>query len=358
MLTVAALLLAVGAYGEVEIDGIHYLLDKDAQTASVGYRVLVVGLYSGDVSIPESVTYEGVRYTVTGIKNYVFAYCEGLRSVTIPSTVKSIGTEVFEGSRNLAAINVSPDNTAYCSEDGVLYDKGKTTLCACPGGKSGDFIIPSTVTSIADFAFVMCNKLTSISIQEGVASIGRGALCDCGGLTAIEVSSDNTVYCSEDGVLYDKSKTTLCAYPGGKGTEFSVPVFVTSIGDFAFSADGILSTVFIPATVTTIGDRAFYNSRVTTVYSSTPVPPAAGRESFLGLPQEAVLYVPAGTVEAYRAASGWSHFQNIQEFDPTCISGVEADKGGKDIYYDLGGRRLKAPVKGLNIVGGRKVMVK
>lgn len=354
MLAIMALLLAVSARGEVEIDGIHYLLDKDTQTATMGFRVLIVGLYSGDVTIPASVTYDGVRYTVTGIGNYVFAYCGELRSVTIPSTVKSIGTEVFEGCGNLVAINVSPDNTAYCSEDGVLYDKTMTTLCACPGAKSGDFTIPSTVTGVADFAFVMCNKLTSISIHEGVTSIGRGAFCDCGGLTAIDVSPDNAAYCSEGGVLYDKSKTMLCAYPGAKGTEFRVPAFVTRIGDFAFSTDGILSTVFIPATVTSIGDRTFYNSRVTTVYSSNPVPPTAGREIFLGLPQEAVLYVPAGTVEAYRAAAGWSQFQNILEFDPTGISGVEAGKNGKSSCYDLAGRRLKAPVKGLNIVGGRK----
>lgn len=73
---------------------------------------------------------------------------------------------------------------------------------------------------------------------------------------------------------------------------------------------------------------------------------------------DVALYVPKDAVETYKKAFDWRIFKNIMEFDATGITGTEADKNRENNYYDLSGLRLSAPKKGLNIINGRKVMVK
>lgn len=73
----------------------------------------------------------------------------------------------------------------------------------------------------------------------------------------------------------------------------------------------------------------------------------------------ATLYVPNEALEAYRNAEGWKKFQNIKSIESTGIIGIEADGNGRrEVYYDLNGRRLNAPRKGLNIINGKKVIIK
>ncbi len=118
----------------------------------------------------------------------------------------------------------------------VLYNKAGTVLICYPGGKSGGFTIPDSVTSIAGYAFWQCS-----------------------GLTSIVVDASNTGYSSQDGVLYNKAKTVLIQYPGGKSGGFTIPDSVTSIGDGAFGGCTGLTSVTIPDSVTSIGDYAFYH---------------------------------------------------------------------------------------------------
>ena len=90
---------------------------------------------------------------VVGIGTSAFSDCGGLTSVTIPGSVTSIGEGAFENCTGLTSIVVDPSNTAYSSQDGVLYDKAMTVLIQYPGGKSGGFDIPNSVTSIGSYAF-------------------------------------------------------------------------------------------------------------------------------------------------------------------------------------------------------------
>lgn len=252
---------------------------------------------------------------------------------------------------------MSPDNIAYSSEDGILYNKEKTTLLAFPSDRNGDFTIPSSVTSVGAVAFLGCS-LTSIAVPAGVKSIGEGTFKGSYALTAINVSYDNIAYSSEDGVLYDKNKTILYACPGGRNGSFTIPSSVTNIGKKAFAGCYYLSSVSIPRSVTTIEDGAFNGCRdLIAVYSSNPVPPTTNGSCFIGISWLATLYVPANSVEAYRNAAEWNEFQYIKEFDPTGINCIEAERSKKNTYYDLNGRKLNGPLKGLNIINGRKVMV-
>jgi hypothetical protein len=87
----------------------------------------------------------------------------------------------------LTAIQVDPSNGSFSSLDGVLFDKAKSLLIQWPGGKSGSYTIPNTVTSIGDSAFSFCGGLTGVSIPNSVTSIGNYAFQRCDGLTGVTI---------------------------------------------------------------------------------------------------------------------------------------------------------------------------
>ena len=244
---------------------------------SIGFAAFESCSLLTGVTIPNS---------VTGIGDYAFGYCSSLISVTIPGSVTSIGEAAFAGGST--SVNVSRENKNYCSVDGGLYDKQKTTIFH-PGkiqngafrvpdgvnriGDSAFFdctsltsvIIPKSVTSIGSLAFLGCIRLTNVTIPDGVTSIGDAAFA--GSSTSINVSRENKNYCSVDGGLYNKQKTTIL-HPGKiqNGT-FRIPDGVTSIGDYAFDGYRSLTNVTIPDSVTNICYGAFLDCiKLTDVY--------------------------------------------------------------------------------------------
>jgi hypothetical protein len=196
-----------------------------------------------------------------------FANCASLTSVSIPNSVTSIGNFAFSNCAGLTSIEVDAANTIYSSTDGVLFDKERTTLIQCPGGKAGSFTTPNSVSSIGDFAFSHCPNLTSVTIGNSVASIGAYVFESCTSLTSV-----------------------------------SIPNSVTSIGEGAFSSCTSLASVTIPDGVTNIGAYAFYScTSLTGVYFEGDVPTTGEFDLFDNTNNASVYYLPGTT--------GWlSHF--------------------------------------------------
>jgi len=205
------------------------------------------GYVDGDLNIPNKVKYNSNTYIVSKIDDYAFRDCIGLTSVTIPSSVISIGEYVFSGCIGLTEINVDVENQNYASEDGILYVKDKTTLIVCPGGKKGEIVIPNYVLQIGHHAFDRCCGLTSVAIPNSVTSIGNSAFYDCAGLKHITIP--NSVAAIGEDVFY-----RCCGL-----LEVKIPSSIILIGNRAFDGCSSLMNVTIPGSVTTIGDCAFNN---------------------------------------------------------------------------------------------------
>ena len=194
----------------------------------------------GDVVIPEG---------VTSISDFAFGLNSTMTSVTIPKTVTAIGEDTFSTCSGLTKFVVKSGNPSYSSQDGVLYNKDKTLLMLCPAKKTGTLSIPDTVTSLGDWAFELCAELTGITIPKSLISIGRFTFGACRSLTSISVDSGNPAFSSQDGVLYNKDRTTLIMCPAKK-TSVSIADSVTTIGEKAFSGCGKLKSISLPASAT------------------------------------------------------------------------------------------------------------
>ena len=132
---------------------------------------------------------DNVVYTKGGT-TLVFA-AGGLTSVTIPSTVTSIGRYAFSGCSGLTSVTVDNGNSKYKSVDNVVYTKDGTTLVFAAGGLTS-VTIPNTVTSIGRYAFSWCTGLTSVSFPASLTWIGRGAFYNCSGLTSVSFPASLT----------------------------------------------------------------------------------------------------------------------------------------------------------------------
>ena len=206
------------------------------------------------VSIPDSVTYIG---------DDAFSSCESLVSVTIPEQVSEMGFCVFSGCKMLERITVSPDNETYASQNGVLFNKDKTTLLKYPEGRvATSYLVPDSVTCIAAGAVESCTNLKNIVISSNVDTIESGNFIFCLNLENISVASDNCNYADENGVLYNNDKTELIKYPSGKIDDvYEVNDGTSKISPYAFEQSFNLLSVILPYGLTEIGDSAFENCK-------------------------------------------------------------------------------------------------
>ena len=256
---------------------IYYNWINNSSELSVTYRGSSYSNYSneytGNVVIPESVTYNGNSYPVTSIGDCAFYDCSGLTSITIPYSVTSIGSNAFHGTalHNNAANGVFYVDRWICGYKGnkptgnlVLAEDSRgiagSAFSNCTGLTS--VTIPNSVTNIGSQAFYNCSSLTSVTIPNSVTNIGSQAFYNCSGLTSLTIPNSVTSIGSS-------------AFYGCSGlTSVTIPNSVTSICDNAFGSCNKLESVTIGSGVLSIGSNVFKNHTPTKVIWLTNTPPS------------------------------------------------------------------------------------
>jgi len=222
----------------------------------------------------------------TNIGGDAFTSCINLTSISIPSGVISIGINTFSGCTAMT--------TCAIGNDSLLTSIGGSAFYGCSSLTS--ITIPNSVTSIGNSAFNNCTSLTSVTIPNGVTSIGYSAFRGCSNLTSVTISNSVTTIGNE--AFYN------CA----SLTSVTIPDSVTSISYQAFSYCASLTSVTIGSGVTSIGTNAFVNcSSLNNVTCRPSTPPTLGSNVFNNT-NNSPIYVPSGSVEAYKAASIWSTY--------------------------------------------------
>ncbi|MBD5361781.1 MAG: leucine-rich repeat protein [Bacteroides sp.] len=292
------------------------------------------------LTIPESIICNGIKYEVGIIDKYAFSGCRNLSSVIIPNSVWSVRKYAFSECSNLTS--VKNFRRGPFIHEGTFFGCSSLT----------DISISDNIEHIYSYAFEGCHSLTSVTIPSSVGTIDAAAFADCNSLKSIFVEKNNPKYADVDGVLYSKSLTTLQQYPAGL-TEVHIPNTVKSIGNSAFKGCRRITSVTIPNTVTEIEDYAFYNcssllsveiptsitqigtsafdgnTPLSYIYSYAKVPPSCGVNVFnKNILDRCTLYVPAGTKKAYMIAQPWSEFSSIEEMaiEGTPVSEIELNK--------------------------------
>lgn len=289
---------------DATINGIHYQLNSADQTATVTYKKIVyfdmrnfpVNDYSGDVVIPSHVSYGGVTYIVTGIDNGAFdnaldasygysflidrpSSWKPVTSISIPSTVTSIGMGAFASCTSLTSI-IIPTSVTYIGEQAF---SGCTSLSSIS--------IPAGVTSIGFRTFSNCSNLTTVNLPCNMTSIGERAFEYCSGLQSITLP-DNLASI-EMGTF--SNCTSL--------TSVSIPDKVSSIADNAFNGCSNLTTVTIGYYLSSIGSSFHNCNKLSNVYCYAPVPPSYSAEPFdeeVVYSNSLFLYVPSSSLDDYK----------------------------------------------------------
>lgn len=323
-----------------------------------------------DVVIPDEIG----GYPVTAIAEKAFQLNKTVRSFTIGSKIRSIGSCAFARCASLTNIYVDRANPYYQSIDGVLYSGDGKTLLSYPTAKAyssypvasgtetigeyaffhskvqtiflpdtvstiGDYAFyyagelssinfPTALTSIGDSAFFACQSLTAVDIPATITQIGPSAWAACTSLPAITVASENPNYTAVDGVLYTKDMTVLKVYPYAKsGVTFTVPDSVVELEAYAFAYTGMQS-IDGCASLRAIGDSAFYSCTALKSLPDAPKLETIGERAFYSCKALTSLSFPDSMRSIGEYAFAWC--TAVKTFDSG--NGLQ-DTGKYSVYY-------------------------
>ena len=210
------------------------------------------------VSLPSTLTY---------IEDRAFQSCSSLTSLQLPAGLTQLGNYAFYGCRNLQSVNLPQGLTSLSSY--VFYNCAALTGVELPSGlraiyanafygcaSLGSLTIPEGCSTIGASAF-FGSGLTSVSIPASVTSIGTGAFAGTASLTSFTVAADSSNYSAPEGVLFNKTGTTLLQYPAGRPGTYTVPNGTASIAAGAFEGSAGLTALTLNPDLANVGAGAF-----------------------------------------------------------------------------------------------------
>ena len=267
------------------VNRIWYWLNAKYKTAKV-----IKKDYSGNIVIPETVTYNNVTYKITSLGDECFNGCSSLTSINLPSSITSLGDKCFNGCSSLTSINLSSSITSLGDE------------CFSDCNSLTSINLPSGITSLGDYCFSGCSSLTSINLPFGITSLGAGSFSGCSSLTSINLPSGITslgVRCFED-----------CR----SLTRINLPSGITSLEALCFFNCNSLTSIELPSTLTSIGNNCFDYCGLLTMLCLAVEPPSCTRGVFYNTTR---LYVPKESIEKYKQSDAWNRAKGIYPLYPT-----------------------------------------
>ncbi|MCR5361124.1 MAG: leucine-rich repeat domain-containing protein [Bacteroidales bacterium] len=331
--------------------------------------------------------------------------------VIIPTVVAAVSDGAFANGSKLTSVTTESDADfskalLYFTKDDIRYQvQNKMEVAVATNAYSGDVALHEevtagntfAVTSIGDTAFYKCTELTSILIPNSVTRIGKSAFYECSGLTVIDIPNSVTTIgksafnkctgatcitigrgvVSVEGSAFSNCQNKLIVncnigvwFYGSKFSTVEIGEGVTSIGNAAFmvqsAGNKYLTDLTLPSTLTSMPLSFSHCTALKKIVNYATVP-----MTFAGLDipnwkmdmETCVLYVPAESIESYKAADVWKDFVHIEAIETLGIAAIE-DEGSASATtcHDLTGKPLSQPCKGVNVVrsadGTRKVLVR
>ena len=274
---------------EFTINSISYIVDNSALTA----EVKSVGKSLRNVNIPKSINYNGTEYRVTSLAERSFEGRDDITYLSIPSSITSIGEYAFMDCGSNIKVNIE-SLEAWCKVK--FANQHSSPLSSAKSFYLNDvevksLSIPSGVTSISSYAFYQCRSITTLSIPSTVTSISSSVFEDCTGLTSINLS---------------------------KG--------LTSIGGSSFEGCTGITSITLPSTVTSIALKAFSGCTNLNNITSEIQQPFAINENVFSTYTTATLKVPAGTKSAYQSTAGWYQFKNITDGQDVVLTAINCSR--------------------------------
>ena len=270
---------------DIVLNGIKYRL-YPTKTA----KVLKKNDYSGDIVIPETVTYNNITYKITSLERGCFEGCWLLTSINLSSSITSLESGCFEGCWSLTSIN-----------------------------------LPSSITSLGSYCFSGCSSLTSINLPSSITSLGDDCFSDCSSLTGINLPSSITSL--ERSCFSGCSSLTSINFPSG----------ITSLGESCFSECSSLASIELPSALTSLGENCFEKcSHLTSMLCLAVEPPNCILKEYTDTHNTSLvnntmsLYVPKESKEKYKQSNAWNSAKGIYPLYPTSsvslVKEVSVDK--------------------------------
>ena len=308
---------------------LYYNILNGDSTVEVTYESSKSGNYYNltAVNIPETVTYKGKTYTVVAIGNEAFTDCPdravypssysylntSLKLVNIPKTVKTIGSFAFECCTALTTINFLGDGLesivgyAFTKCTALKSFEFPSTLKTIGSNVfsfsalSGSVTIPDNVTLIGSSAFESCSNLTSVTLGNSVTTLYSSVFKSCSSLTSVVLGNSVTALSSN---IFESCSSLISVTLGNS---------IATIGEYAFNNCSSLPSITLPKSVRTIENNAFANcSKLITVYLKPTTPPAFTSTNILPSCAK-IFYVPCGASETYFLSDWVSFTTNFQE---------------------------------------------
>lgn len=350
-LTALMLLVTTASYAyDACIDGIYYKINGDH--AEVTYKDDSYNSYSGDITIPSAVTFNGQQIKVTSIGHDAFRICNLLKSVVVPYSVTKIGISAFYKCPLLAKVvltdNIEEIGDAAFSDckslKNIVLPKKLKKVQGFSGSGIESIVVPEGVETIDQIAFYRCESLKKVSLPTTLTDIGMGAFSNCYALE--EIAIPDCVKSIPESCFFDCESLSKVSLPSG----------LEIISKWAFDECAKMEEICIPASVVFIGEFAFnWCDNLQNIVVKSPEPPMMFANTFVShYPKDkiyynATLWVPDNALEKYKSSETWGQFKNIVENNMASIK-VVPNTNFSQTTFSLDGRRINGAQNGINII--------